>query len=165
MNTGFSLVELMVVIAIVAILAATAVPAYRDFTYRANLSSMFSEIQKFRIDMQEYYQRNGSFPGQGQGQLYGWGSGTCYSVNGTSTQCNSGNNEINSGGVVRDIYQAGSNGTSFATMGIRLISDTDKIGGAANQPIYLTLTAESNGTMTWACNYSSLPASIQPSVC
>ncbi|HFB7158613.1 TPA: pilin, partial [Neisseria gonorrhoeae] len=65
MNTlqkGFTLIELMIVIAIVGILAAVALPAYQDYTARAQVSEaiLLAEGQKSAIT--EYYLNNGKWP-------------------------------------------------------------------------------------------------------
>ncbi|EMS1135105.1 pilin [Neisseria gonorrhoeae] len=65
MNTlqkGFTLIELMIVIAIVGILAAVALPAYQDYTARAQVSEaiLLAEGQKSAVT--EYYPNNGEWP-------------------------------------------------------------------------------------------------------
>ncbi|HFA0396753.1 TPA: pilin, partial [Neisseria gonorrhoeae] len=65
MNTlqkGFTLIELMIVIAIVGILAAVALPAYQDYTARAQVSEaiLLAEGQKSAVT--EYYLNNGTWP-------------------------------------------------------------------------------------------------------
>ncbi|HGO8495425.1 TPA: pilin [Neisseria meningitidis] len=66
MNTlqkGFTLIELMIVIAIVGILAAVALPAYQDYTARAQVSEaiLLAEGQKSAVT--EYYLNHGKWPG------------------------------------------------------------------------------------------------------
>ncbi|MBG8715791.1 pilin, partial [Neisseria meningitidis] len=66
MNTlqkGFTLIELMIVIAIVGILAAVALPAYQDYTARAQVSEaiLLAEGQKSAVT--EYYLNHGEWPG------------------------------------------------------------------------------------------------------
>ncbi|MBH6242945.1 pilin [Neisseria meningitidis] len=66
MNTlqkGFTLIELMIVIAIVGILAAVALPAYQDYTARAQVSEaiLLAEGQKSAVT--EYYLNHGTWPG------------------------------------------------------------------------------------------------------
>ncbi len=53
MQKGFSLVELMVVIAIIAILAAVAIPMYSNYTTRAKLSSELSKIGGVKAEVEE----------------------------------------------------------------------------------------------------------------
>ncbi len=65
MNTlqkGFTLIELMIVIAIVGILAAVALPAYQDYTARAQVSEaiLLAEGQKSAVT--GYYLNNGEWP-------------------------------------------------------------------------------------------------------
>ncbi|HFC4885192.1 TPA: pilin, partial [Neisseria gonorrhoeae] len=65
MNTlqkGFTLIELMIVIAIVGILAAVALPAYQDYTARAQVSEaiLLAEGQKSAVT--EYYPNHGKWP-------------------------------------------------------------------------------------------------------
>jgi len=53
---GFTLVELMVAVAIVAILAGTALPAYSDYVRRGQLPDAFSALADYRVKMEQYYQ-------------------------------------------------------------------------------------------------------------
>ncbi|HYL19465.1 MAG TPA: type IV pilin protein [Burkholderiales bacterium] len=53
---GFTLVELMVVVAIIAILAAIAVPAYRDYVIRGKLAEAYTLLAGQRVKMEQYYQ-------------------------------------------------------------------------------------------------------------
>lgn len=59
---AFSLVELLVVVTIVVLLAATAVPAYRDYTTRAQISSAFSTVDAIKTQIYQYYSVHGLFP-------------------------------------------------------------------------------------------------------
>lgn len=59
---GFTLIELMIVVAIIAILAAIALPQYQDYTVRAKLSEGLSLASAAKIAVTESYQSNGSFP-------------------------------------------------------------------------------------------------------
>jgi type IV pilus assembly protein PilA len=59
---GFTLIELMIVVAIIGILAAIAIPAYQDYTIRAKVTELINAAGVCKTSVAEYYQAIGSFP-------------------------------------------------------------------------------------------------------
>ena len=59
---GFTLIELMIVIAIVGILAAVALPAYQDYTIRAKMSEPLALMGEAKTSITEYFVANGVMP-------------------------------------------------------------------------------------------------------
>jgi len=59
---GFTLIELMIVVAIIGILAAIAIPAYQDYTIRAQVSEGLNLSGGAKAAVTEYYQDQGTFP-------------------------------------------------------------------------------------------------------
>lgn len=55
---GFTLIEVMVVVAIVAILSAIAIPSYRDYVLRGHLVDGTNALATMRADMERYFQDN-----------------------------------------------------------------------------------------------------------
>ncbi|WP_018170019.1 pilin [Thioalkalivibrio sp. ALMg9] len=62
---GFTLIELMIVVAIIGILAAIALPAYQDYTARAQASEGFTSTAGIRADMAVFLSEQGFLPGDG----------------------------------------------------------------------------------------------------
>ena len=59
---GFTLIELMIVVAIIGILAAVAIPAYSDYTTRAQVTEALNLASAARTSVSESYSSNGAWP-------------------------------------------------------------------------------------------------------
>jgi type IV pilus assembly protein PilA len=68
LQKGFTLIELMIVVAIIGILAAVALPAYQDYTVRAKMSEVILAMSACRTSITEVYQSGGTPPAAD-----GWG--------------------------------------------------------------------------------------------
>ncbi|WP_180105686.1 MULTISPECIES: pilin [unclassified Acinetobacter] len=62
MQKGFTLIELMIVVAIIGILAAIAIPAYQDYTIRTQVSEGISLISGAKNGVQDFWSDRGRFP-------------------------------------------------------------------------------------------------------
>jgi type IV pilus assembly protein PilA len=83
MQKGFTLIELMIVIAIIGILAAIAIPAYQNYTIRAQVTEGLNLADGWKTAISEYYAQNGTFPGCST--TVAAGAAGCVSVTGAST--------------------------------------------------------------------------------
>ena len=75
---GFTLIELMIVVAIIGILAAVALPAYQTYTVKAKVSEVVLAASQCRTTISEVYQTGSSQPG-----INGWG---CENTVGNATK-------------------------------------------------------------------------------
>ncbi len=60
-SRGFTLIEMMIVVAVIAILAAIALPAYTSYVTRSKLTDAFSKLSSMSLAMQQYYQDNRTY--------------------------------------------------------------------------------------------------------
>lgn len=60
-QSGFTLIEAMITVAIVAILASIAMPAYNDYVRRAALTEAFGYLSDYRVKMEQYFQDNRNY--------------------------------------------------------------------------------------------------------
>lgn len=141
---GFTLIELMIVVAIIGILAAVALPAYQDYTARAKMSEAILAGSTCKTTITEIIQSSSS--------------GTTIAANawGCEVSGTAGTKYVTS--VVTDASNPG------ATGGARVTITTQAIGTGANGTIFLAPCAANSTTFT-ACLQPALGASINSWAC
>lgn len=134
---GFTLIELMIVVAIIGILAAVALPAYQDYTVRAKASEMILAASSARTSVSESAQVNGAMPDDAS-----------FSVDSQSSQW------------VEKVEYA----QTDASVGVITVTgDNDpKLDGLT---IELTGTLRGNGQVQWACAPGTLDGKYLPASC
>ena len=140
---GFTLIELMIVVAIIGILAAIALPAYQDYTARAQVSEALVLADGQKGAVTEYYADKGSFPASNASA----GIADAAQI---------------SGKYVAQVA-IGNNGVISASMKADNVAD-----GVKSAVIVLTPTAGS-GSTSWACtatkNNTPLQGKYVPAAC
>lgn len=135
---GFTLIELMIVVAIIGILMAIAFPAYQDYTARARVSEGLSVAGPVKLAVAEGRQVSGTFPA----------SQAAYNL--PSPESIRGNN-------VSSVAVAGGTGIITITYSGPLIAgDTLELSPSFS---------DSNGSMTWTCVGGTLEAQYLPATC
>ncbi len=155
MQKGFTLIELMIVIAIIGILAAIAIPAYQNYTVRAQVTEGLNLGDGWKTAVAEYYAQNGVFPTTANLTAAGLVASTGKYV--TSVTSNSGNIIVTYGN------QANANAIGGKLLGLTAYTNTNNdivwICGLAAVPAGLTIApgATAGGTTNVAPQY--LPTS------
>jgi type IV pilus assembly protein PilA len=139
-SAGFTLIELMIVVAIIAILAAIAIPAYQDYLIRAQVSEGFVLADGVKSAVWDYFSNTGNFPLDNPSA--GLASSTSISGKYVSS--------VNvAGGSIKVLF-----GGPQANVAIK----------PSNQ--YLILSPTSGpGSITWTCTPSKLDPKYLPTVC
>jgi type IV pilus assembly protein PilA len=134
---GFTLIELMIVVAIIGILAAVALPAYQDYTVRAKVSEVVLAASAGKNSIAEFYQANGHMPG------------------------------VNSAGVTnqQSKYVSGVAYTTTGTDNATITATSQNLGSSITGNIVLTGTGTaSTGQVGWVCT-GSLDVKYLPASC
>ncbi len=138
---GFTLIELMIVVAIIAILAAIALPAYQDYVARSQVSEAMSLTSGAKTAVAEYYADKGAWPGDN-------------TAAGLATNPSS----IN-GKYVREVAVI-ANGAIRATM-----KATGSVSSKVAGGTFILVPTDAGGSITWTCNTGSINDKYLPSSC
>ncbi|MGT9759472.1 pilin [Neisseria meningitidis] len=138
---GFTLIELMIVIAIVGILAAVALPAYQDYTARAQMSEALTLAEGQKSAVVEYYSDNGTFP------------------NSNTSAGIAASNEIKGKYVASVKVEGASVASITATM------NSSNVNKDIKGKTLVLVGKQNSGSFSWECKKGSVDEKFLPSTC
>ena len=139
MQQGFTLIELMIVVAIIGILAAVAIPAYQDYTVRARVTEGLGLGSAAKTGVSEFFASRGGLPSTNASV----GLPLAASITGNAVRAVG----IGSGGVITITF-----------------SSTNMPSDAAGSTILLTPNTTA-GRVGWSCTAGNLLSKYRPSSC
>jgi type IV pilus assembly protein PilA len=137
---GFTLIELMIVVAIIGILAAIAIPAYQDYVIRAQVTEGYNLTGAAKVAIAENFSNSGVFPGSNASA----GIATPASITGKYTTSVT----VGAGGTITSLYGKEAN------------------AAIAGSTIVLTPSGASGGSVQWDCRTgSTVVGKYRPTAC
>jgi type IV pilus assembly protein PilA len=157
MQKGFTLIELMIVVAIIGILAAIAIPAYQNYTIRAQVTEGLSLADNYKTSVAEFYQDKGTFPVSSSAT----GSATQIAVTGLSQGKYVSGVAVANGNVL--VTYSGSQASAKLTgLVLALQAGTDTAGDVV---WVCGLAATPTGVILNAAAATTVPVQYLPSTC
>lgn len=141
MQKGFTLIELMIVVAIIGILAAIAIPAYQNYTKRAHVTEGLNLAGGAKAAVTEYYSSNNGFAGTGTTD-----ANSAYGLAAANTI---------KGNAVTSV--------TAQEKGVIEIAYNGKIG--ASSPTLQLSPTTSSGGVEWKCKRNTIAQELVPSNC